>query len=89
MILSPAFHLQEHTNLIILMDAKQLVRALFLLRLFEPFVFYSHCTIHSTIHNNHRHHVIFLVVFVSQTNQGQTAGNMGISILHHHILFVF
>ena len=39
--LSLAFHLQEHTNPTILMDAKQWALTLLLLRLFEPHVFDS------------------------------------------------
>ena len=44
MLLYPFFHLQEHTNLTILMDAKQKALTLLLLRLFEPFVFYAYRT---------------------------------------------
>ena len=43
--LHPFFYVQEHINPSTLMDAKQWVRALLLLRLFEPFVFYGLRTI--------------------------------------------
>ena len=42
MLLYPFFHLQEHTNPTTLMSAKQWAFTLFLLRLFEPFVFHNH-----------------------------------------------
>ena len=43
--LYPFFYVQEHINPSTLMDAKQWVRALLLLRLFEPFVFHGLRTI--------------------------------------------
>ena len=45
MLLHPFFHLLTYTNPNILMDAKQQARALLLLKLFEPFVFYGLRTI--------------------------------------------
>ena len=45
--------LLKYTNPSTLMGAKQWVRALLLLRLFEPSVFYNHNTIHGPHHHNH------------------------------------
>ena len=65
-------HPQEHTNLTILMDAKQWARTLLLLKIFGPFVLYSHHTTQKVHYhcNNHRYHAIVLDVDVLQTNQG-------------------
>ena len=68
-------HLLPYTNPNILMDAKQWVRALLLLRLFEPFLFYIHHITqkiylhhypHSNDHHHHRnsHHTTYLPILL-------------------------
>ena len=60
--LSLVFHRYEHTNPSTLMDAKQWVKVLLLLRFFEPSIFYNHRTIQQVYyhHNAHRHHAIIV-----------------------------
>ena len=82
--LSLFFHLLTYTNPNILIDAKQLVLTLFLLRLFEPYVFYNHRITQKIYlhyhhhpndyhHHHNNHHATYLPPPLSQTNQGQTA----------------
>ena len=47
------FHPQKHTNLTILMGAKQWVRALLLFLLFEPSVLDNHHATQKIYHANH------------------------------------
>ena len=83
------FRLLTYTNLNILMNAKQCVRALPLFLIFGLSIFHSFYTTQEPHHhcNIHRHCAIFLFVDVLQTNQEHIPATMNLSSQQHHTFF--
>ena len=92
-----AFHPQEHTNPSILMDAKQWLRALLLLRIFGSCVYYNHWASKNIfLHqhpNDHHHyhnsyHTTHLPTSLWQTNQGHAPEKKSHLLLLFHTFLV-
>ena len=83
--------LQKHTNPTSAIDAKQYALILSLFVFSEPSIFDNLLTTQQPHHHNnvHRNHPIFLVVAMSQTNQGHTPRRKTLPTPHHHTSLVW